>query len=380
VNLPQTGSETYVACLTPPGVAALATLALRGPDAWEIARSIFQLRTGGRLPADSTPGRFWLGRLGEEIADQAVFALKRVQPVPWVELHCHGGREVIRMILELFELRGVRVVAWPELERLTVEDPLQASAAAALAEAPTARTAAILLDQYQGAFRRAVDAARAGLADNDTEKAGRVLADLERYSNLGRHLTTPWRVTVAGAPNVGKSSLVNALAGYQRCIVTATPGTTRDVVTTLVAIDGWPVELADTAGLRSGAETLEEAGIGLARAAAGMADLCLWVVDASAPPVWPDAAASSPRIVVNKIDLPAVWDIAATPGAVAVSALTKEGLPELCQAIASWLVPEAPPAGAAVPFTPALCDQVAEVQALIAAGETEKAARAFKDA
>jgi tRNA modification GTPase len=68
--------------------------------------------------------------------------------------------------------------------------------------------------------------------------------------DLGRHLTRPWRVVVAGAPNVGKSSLINALAGFTRTVVTAVPGTTRDVVATAAAIDGWPVELIDTAGLR----------------------------------------------------------------------------------------------------------------------------------
>src|SRR5207244_11945531 len=101
-----------------------------------------------------------------------------------------------------------------------------------------------------GAVGPAVDAARAALRRGDAMEAGRLLDELARYAGVGRHLTAPWRVAVAGAPNVGKSSLVNALAGYQRSVVAPTPGTTRDVVTALLAIDGWPVELADTAGLR----------------------------------------------------------------------------------------------------------------------------------
>ena len=181
---------------------------------------------------------------------------------------------------------------------------------------------------------------------------------LARWTPLGRRLTTPWRVAVAGPPNVGKSSLVNALAGYQRSVVAPTPGTTRDVVTTRLAIDGWPVELADTAGLREGTDTLETQGVRMARETSAAADLCLWLLDASAPPVWPDAGVGAVRLVVNKVDLPAVWDVADAPEAVAVSARTGAGLPELCAALSGWLVPEPPPSGTAVPFTAAQCDGV----------------------
>src|SRR5262249_21504979 len=154
----------------------------------------------------------------------------RAGPVPWLELHCHGGREVVRLFLELLEARGVRACSWQELDRLTADDPLQAQAAAALASALTSRTASILLDQQQGAFRRAAEAVRAALQRGERDEACPLVAELERHTSLGRRLTAPWRVAVAGAPNVGKSSLVNALAGYQRSIVSAVPGTTRDVV------------------------------------------------------------------------------------------------------------------------------------------------------
>src|SRR5205814_566998 len=174
------------------------------------------------------------------------------------------------------------------LERRTGDDAARSAAAAELVRAPTTRTAAVLLDQYHGAFERALQIAQAALEQQDLDAATRLLNELAEHAPLGRHLTTPWRVVVAGAPNVGKSSLVNALAGFQRSVVAATPGTTRDVVTTLIAVDGWPVELADTAGLRLGAGSLEAKGIEMARSAAAAADLCLWVLDASAAPVWPD--------------------------------------------------------------------------------------------
>src|SRR5262249_16679891 len=146
----------------------------------------------------------------------------------------------------------------------------------ALAQASTARTAAILLDQYQGALARAIHEILDCWQSGDPNSGGHRLKSLVRYTGLGRHLTLPWRVVVAGAPNVGKSSLINRLAGYQRCVVSPWPGTTRDLVTTLIAIDGWPIELTDTAGLRTEGEMLEAQGIALARQAACAADLCLW--------------------------------------------------------------------------------------------------------
>src|SRR5262249_40580189 len=210
-------------------------------------------------------------------------------------------------------------------ERRTAKSPLQAEAAVALGRALTPRTASVLLDQYQGALEQALTEVRAALERGDGAEAEKPLASLTRHAALGLHLTTPWRVGGGGAANVGKSSLVNALAGYQRSIVAETPGTTRDVVTTLLAIDGWPVELADTAGLREDAEALEGQGIGLAQAAAGTADLCLWVVDGASAPVWPQALPTRVLRVVNKIDLPPARALGRAEGASRVSARPREG-------------------------------------------------------
>jgi tRNA modification GTPase len=180
-------------------------------------------------------------------------------------------------------------------------------------------------------------------------------------------------VAVAGAPNVGKSSLVNALAGYQRSIVAPTPGTTRDVVTTRLALDGWLIELVDTAGLRADAEALEQEGIVRAREAVADADLCLWVLDGSAPPVWPDEDVEVVLQAINKCDLPPAWNPENISGAVRVSARTGEGLEGLCAAVVARLVPDPPPPGAAVAFTPRLCEGIAEAQRALAAGDAVKA-------
>jgi tRNA modification GTPase len=203
------------------------------------------------------------------------------------------------------------------------------------------------------------------LERGDTAAALGLVEGMARFAPLGRHLTTPWRVVIAGAPNVGKSSLLNALAGYQRSIVAPTPGTTRDLVTVRLAIDGWPVEFVDTAGMRDAAESVEGQGIEQARATAATADLCLWVLDASCSPVWPEETTSSVRRVVNKVDLPPAWNLEDAGTAPRVSAATGAGVAELCDRLSRWLVAERPYAGAALPFTPELCDGVEQLFAAL---------------
>jgi len=323
--------DTIISLLTPPGKAAIATLAIRGPGAWDITRQLFR-PLKGTLPDVPTPGRFWFGRLGTTTCDEVILAAK----VDGVEVHCHGGVQVVRMIENLYVERGARIVAWQEFT-----DPLLEM----LVHAPTARTAAILLDQWQGAWE--------GI-DASTLNADQV-SRLVKLVPLGRHLIEPWKIAIAGAPNVGKSSLMNALAGFTRSIVSPIPGTTRDVVTLSVAIDGWPVELIDTAGLRPEATGIERQGIQRAMEAIEQADLRLWLLDGSVTPIFPDDAKGW-TFVINKIDLHACWDWQIASTARRVSAQTGEGIPELCELISRTLVPSPPGPGEAVPCLPAHVD------------------------
>ncbi|MCZ2342858.1 MAG: 50S ribosome-binding GTPase [Bacteroidales bacterium] len=351
-----------VAVLTPPGSGAIATLTVVGDNAWDIVRARLQ-RPGGRLlPIVPTAQRFWFGTLGDSVGDEVVVAQTRVEPEPWVEIHCHGGQAVVRWLTELLVQDGCTEVHWRELLTMPDSRPEDPRALEPLSQASTLRTANILLEQYHGAFRSAI---RTILDHWGSPSSESQLRELTQFASLGRHLVAPWTVVVAGAPNVGKSSLLNALAGYARSIVAPVPGTTRDVVTVRLALDGWPIEFADTAGMREAIESLEAGGIARARQAASRADLVLWVMDPTDPhPLrLPMGLTDRPVIVVyNKADLART-----TPEGdfYPVSALTGDGVAGLGTVIARTLVPVTPMAGAAVPFTPLLADRVEQaMQAL----------------
>jgi tRNA modification GTPase len=366
-----------VAILTPPGRSALATLSATGPGVWEVVRRQFRCADGGTLPETPVAGRFRLGRLGADLADEVILAVIEADPVR-IEVHGHGGEEISRCLVELFTAAGAVVDPVPLAPVLRGEglgvrgssighpphpltpDPSppeyrgrgEQIASRLLPHTTTTRTASIVLDQLAGAWVRDVAAAR------QSPDARAMLAALAARWHVGRHVVEPFRVIIAGAPNVGKSSLANAIAGYQRSIVSPTPGTTRDLVSTDLAIDGWPIVLTDTAGIRFAGEDLEGRGIEQARGALAEADVVLWVLDASTPPVWPESPTPTTHLVLNKTDLPPAWDSAALD-AHRVSAATGTGVAELLAALAGWLVPDVPPPGAGVPLTAGQVDETA---------------------
>ena len=364
-------SDTVVSVLTPSGAGAIATVEVAGPQAWLIARQLFKPAGKQLLPESPELHRFWFGKFAD--GDEVVLAVKQVEPETVIEVHCHGGRRVLRWVVGQLSGEGGGVSPTceaPDTSGLRLD-------ARQLIYAPTLRTASILLDQHHGAFERTI---RDLLQKFDADQ----LAALASFAPLGRHLVEPWKVAIAGPPNVGKSSLVNALAGYQRSVVSEVAGTTRDVVTVQVAFDGWPVELADTAGLRNpfslagrasdGSDqpslarpanetglrdaALEAEGIALAERYLDEADLVIWVLDASDSRQVMDPCLRVGLLVINKIDSPHAWELSSVPDALLVSALTGEGIPGLAAAIARRLVPIAPPPGAAVPYTPQLADLV----------------------
>ena len=361
---------TRVVLLTPPGRSAVASLLVDGPDATKMVDALFQ-PAGQRSLATQARGQILFGRWPSSTAGEEVVVCRRNDNQ--VEIHCHGGRAAARAIIATLAAAGCEEVAWTVWIRQASANPLVADARTALAEALTERTALLLWQQHEGALGRAIDDVEAHIAAGELTSARGRIDDLLRWSPLGLHLTKPWRVVLTGRPNVGKSSLINALVGYQRAIVHPKPGTTRDVVTAGTAVDGWPIELADTAGIRSGGEALEQQGIDRARKNALEADLVLFVVDRSRP--WSDddaaLAADWPQAlwVFNKCDLPAAAAFD-SKNFIEVSARQGTGIDELITAIARRLVPTAPAVDEALPFLPAHVTALTAAAAALAGNDS----------
>ena len=271
------GSVRVIACCStyPAGRGAVACVLVEGPDAADLVQTLVQTISGRPL-ADFSDDRLIVGHFNDVNGEEVVLRRRTPQAV---ELHCHGGYAAAAMIEETFRQHGCQVIAWRQWISESQTDLISAAALTGVADAPTQRTAGILLDQYHGALGRAFDAIEQDIKEKNYVAARSRVESLMACIPLGLHLTKPWRVVVAGPPNAGKSSLINAMVGFQRSIVHHAPGTTRDAVTAATAMDGWPVELCDTAGLHSGAQGIEKAGVELARQRISDADLVILVFD-----------------------------------------------------------------------------------------------------
>lgn len=345
---------TTVSLQTPAARGAIAVIAVRGPRAVDCVEQYFAPAAGRPLRSfaerQTVFGR-WGGDRGEEVVVCRFDAGN-------VEVHGHGGPLAVERILSQLVAAGCQRTAWTD-DAASGIGQLERDAQRALSEALTHRTAALLLDQYQGALRREIDALVVLLdqideTHPDRSTIGPRLDRLLENGQAGSHSTRPWRVVLAGPPNVGKSSLINALLGYERAIVFDQPGTTRDVVSTMTALDGWPVELADTAGLHASGDSLEQAGMQRALDTLAAADLAVLVRDAERPadPGDDELLQRWPRAirVWNKRDLaPSHWQ--PPDDGLATSATTGTGLETLIDHIVAHLVPRPPAPGEAVPFT-----------------------------
>jgi tRNA modification GTPase len=378
-------SDTIVAPATAPGRGGIGVVRLSGPGVPAIA--------AGLLPRGlPEPRRATLATFRDGAGEALDTGLALYFPAPHsytgeavLELHGHGGPAVLAALVErAVELGARRAEPGEFTRRAYLNDKLdlaQAEAVADLIDAGSQAAARAALRSLQGAFSSEVHALVEGLIDlrvwveaaidfpeeeidflADPALAARVTAlrarfdAVTRVARQGRVLRDGLTVVIAGRPNAGKSSLLNALAGHDAAIVTDLPGTTRDVVREHLELDGLPVTVLDTAGLRIAgegpADAVEAEGIRRTRAEIARADLVLFVVDAAADPAAEALAAERATLpegvpltlVFNKVDLveggagaaeggtPASAASAGTPSAAAtlrVSARTGAGLADL---------------------------------------------------
>lgn len=375
------GKGPSVCILTPTGRGAVAVVRVWGPGALKAADAAFRPAYGKNL-AETPPRRPRFGRLGAGLGDEVVAVVLDGEP-GGVEIQCHGGSAAVAMVVDALIERGARAVEPSAFLDASPPSLIEAAAWRDLAGAGTLRTAEILLEQAQGTLDREIDALLAGIAAEDPETKSRLDALMER-GRVGLRLVEGWRVVIAGRPNVGKSRLLNAMAGYSRAIVSPTPGTTRDAVTIRTAFDGWPVELVDTAGVREADDLVERSGVERALRERARADLTLHVVDRSQPLEDADRTGSTDGptlIVASKADLPAAWSPTEAFGPspiVVVSAETGTGLDELDSAIARTLVPHPPDPGAAVPFRAEHRDALTAARDALEADDAQAAVQALR--
>ena len=346
----------FVIRVTPRGRGAVASIMLVGGDAFAVleSRLVFpqswQKPTSRKYCENDAPvfAYFQLGNSCEEV----VLNFRRHD---MIELHCHGGDTVVNAIENVLVESGAEARTWQNwlLETRDTEffyhgslDVIQREAVQLLPLADTELTAKLLLAQYHGALSRRINQLNDLLADNAVHEAVAILDSLLASYESGRHLTTPFRVGLIGPVNVGKSSLMNALVGFNRSITSQIAGTTRDAVSAKTVVAGWSVMLIDTAGIRETSNPIEQEGISRMQTVMTESDFLLSITDACdvqtvRHPQIIDIASTTPVLhVVNKIDL--VDDHTAlqfrdVPDTVPVSALTGMGLDQLNEALINKL-------------------------------------------
>ena len=363
-------TDTIAAISTAPGAGAVGIVRVSGSDAHAIADAVFRGR--GR-PSRTPGGRFLHGQFvtaSGEVIDEGLLLVFRT-PRSYtgedvVEFQSHGSPAVLARLLARVLEAGARAANPGEFTLRAYlggrMDLAQAEAVLGLvnAQTETARRQATL--GLQGALRDRVeiiasrltrvlaavtallDYPEEGVPEEDREApladAERELEALVATARAGQLSSRGARLAIIGKPNAGKSSLLNALLGYERSIVTEQAGTTRDYLEADLELVGVPLTLVDTAGLRETSDAIEAAGVQKARSLAEGADLVLVLEDGSRmrEPLGADPPLDRTLHVRTKADLPAVWD---EPGFIAVSAVTGEGLPALREAVRARLVGDA---------------------------------------
>jgi tRNA modification GTPase len=289
------------------------------------------------------------------------------------EIHCHGGAVAVHRICRDLMAAGVQSDIQVPVSKESLHELIERVTNAALLKCRTRKAAGLVLAQQDGRLLKFAE----DLQSESPDRSRSARAHLQRWQSVAKHLTQPWRVAIVGEPNVGKSSLINAIAGLQRSIVSAIPGTTRDLVEVDIIVRGWLFRLIDTAGVRSDSDSLtEQLGIVQSLALLGDCEMICLVVDGSSGQfesalidgldkvdvpicvvrnkcdMWSDLEKTGAPLRASSLD--SVHAITAT---IDVSAKTGFGISELLTWIVETAVPEEPGTETVLPFVE-LCEGV----------------------
>ncbi|MFO7941491.1 MAG: tRNA uridine-5-carboxymethylaminomethyl(34) synthesis GTPase MnmE, partial [Bacillota bacterium] len=379
--------DTIAAVATPPGRGGVAIVRVSGPETMRITSVVLRGRDMGQI--NLSPRRVEVGFAVDPDAGEALDeVLCFYMPGPRsytgedvLEIHCHGGPIPVGRILEAVFRSGARPAEPGEFTRRAFLngriDLTQAEAVGDLVAARSRTAARLALDQLEGHLGREVRRLRSELLDilasievvldypemdieerqiaeiaTAARRIGGHLENLRESASVGRPFREGVRTVILGRPNVGKSSLLNALLGRERAIVTDVPGTTRDTVEEELILRGIPLILVDTAGIRESGDDVERLGVQRAREAARRAELILVVLDDSNGLAKEDRSivaslddGPATVIVVNKTDLRGgavplaeIREMMPDAPIVRTSALTGEGLDALEETVANLVL------------------------------------------
>ena len=351
--------------LTAQGRGAVAVLSVRAQTPENAIRlNECFVALNGTKPATAPVGRILYGNWGRE--DVVVV---RVGELEW-EVNCHGGEAAVSAIRNSLN-GGDSEPSAGRFVGASTGARLEEALLSLLLQCRTRQTAEYVLAQQQGVLRRFLETLATCDSDNN---ASELVQQALGWRRLASHLVLPWQVAVVGQPNVGKSSLLNAIVGYQRSIVFDQPVTTRDRVEAEVFLEGFPYLLTDTAGIRETTNEIESMGVAEARMSISASDACLLVVDATKPWTSTDAdllasvSIGRPVAVLrNKVDLLGNFqssfkqlnnssETALQPIVLETSAVNGQGIDELLSWLTNALVPNRPSLGDALLVIPELAE------------------------
>ena len=270
-------SDTTCFCIaTPTGRGAVATLIVAGRECYKIVNRYFQSVRERPITSTDT-SRVIYGRWksdGETGEDLVICPIGDNR----IDIHCHGGEFAVQAISDSLIKAGAKRLGLPEFVACHDSNDYFAGLHLAVVKAQTNRAAKWLWDQskwhelFLQQLKQCID------SDNQAQ-ALQMINDFLDLRDFGLRIVNGWSITLCGRPNAGKSSLVNAILGYQRAIVHDRPGTTRDIVESMTTLSGWPVRLSDTAGIHQSDDVIEKQGILQAYRQLAAADFSILVID-----------------------------------------------------------------------------------------------------